>query len=141
MRPAVVSCRPIVSSRTVFFAVSPIIIPCKSQQPSAKSLSPAASSLRNRSQQALDKQRQLKTQEQIGDLLVSMGLITERDRVRCLGEQWGVPYVDLADIRIDEDVVAAVTQELARRFKVVPIERERQAPDAGDEEPAGHLRH
>jgi len=73
--------------------------------------------------QALDKQRQLKSQEQIGDLLVSMGLITERDRVRCLGEQWGVPYQDLTDIRVDEEVVSTVTQELARRFKVMPIER------------------
>ncbi len=74
--------------------------------------------------QALDKQRQLKSQEQIGDLLVSMGLITERDRVRCLGEQWGVPYVDLTDIRVLEEVTSTVTQELARRFKVMPIERE-----------------
>ncbi|MEO7717955.1 MAG: GspE/PulE family protein [Capsulimonas sp.] len=74
-------------------------------------------------QQALDKQRQLKSQEQIGDLLVSMGLITERDRVRCLGEQWGVPYIDLTDVKIEDDVLAAVTQELARRFKVIPIER------------------
>ena len=73
--------------------------------------------------QALDKQRQLKTQEPVGDLLVSMGLITERDRVRCLGEQWGVPYVDLSEMQIAEDVVSAVTQELARRFKVIPIER------------------
>ncbi len=75
-------------------------------------------------QQAQDKQRQLKTQEPVGDLLVSMGLITERDRVRCLGEQWGVPYEDLTDIQIPEEVVAAVTQELARRFKVVPIARD-----------------
>ncbi len=74
--------------------------------------------------QALDKQRQLKSQEQIGDLLVSMGLITERDRVRCLGEQWGVPYVDLTDIRVLEEATSTVTQELARRFKVMPIERE-----------------
>ncbi len=73
--------------------------------------------------QALDKQRQLKTQEPVGDLLVSMGLISERDRVRCLGEQWGVPYLDLTDIQISEDVVSAVTQELARRFKIIPIER------------------
>ena len=74
--------------------------------------------------QALDKQRQLKSQEQIGDLLVSMGLITERDRVRCLGEQWGVTYRDLTDIRVAEEVTSTVTQELARRFKVIPIERE-----------------
>ena len=73
--------------------------------------------------QATEKQRQLKTQEPIGDLLVSMGLITERDRVRCLGEQWGVPYVDLTEIQIPDEVTSAVTQELARRFKVIPIER------------------
>jgi len=73
--------------------------------------------------QAVEKQRQLKTQEPIGDLLVSMGLITERDRVRCLGEQWGVPYMDLTEIQIPDEVTSAVTQELARRFKVIPIER------------------
>jgi type IV pilus assembly protein PilB len=73
--------------------------------------------------QATEKQRQLKTQEPIGDLLVSMGLITERDRVRCLGEQWGVPYVDLTEIQISDEITSAVTQELARRFKVIPIER------------------
>ena len=73
--------------------------------------------------QAVEKQRQLKTQEPVGDLLVSMGLITERDRVRCLGEQWGVPYVDLTEIQISDEVTSAVTQELARRFKVIPIER------------------
>lgn len=72
--------------------------------------------------QAVEKQRQLKTQEPIGDLLVSMGLITERDRVRCLGEQWGVPYVDLTEIQISDEITSAVTQELARRFKVIPIE-------------------
>src|SRR5580658_5998042 len=74
-------------------------------------------------QQALDKQRQLKSQEQIGDLLVSMGLITERDRVRALGEQWGVPYVDLSEIKVEEEVTAVITQELARRFKVFPTAR------------------
>ncbi len=74
--------------------------------------------------QAVEKQHQLKSQEPIGELLVSMGLITERDRVRCLGEQWGVPYVDLSEMRIPEEVTSAVTQELARRFKVIPIARE-----------------
>ncbi|MDQ2799120.1 MAG: GspE/PulE family protein [Armatimonadota bacterium] len=75
-------------------------------------------------QQALDKQRQLKSQEPIGELLVSMGLISERDRVRCVGEQWGVPFIDLTDMQIPEDVTAAITQELARRFKVIPVARD-----------------
>jgi type IV pilus assembly protein PilB len=74
-------------------------------------------------QAVLEKQKQLKTQEQIGDLLVSMGLISERDRVRCLGEYWGVSYIDLTDFKADPDAVRVVSQELARRFKVIPIEK------------------
>jgi len=74
-------------------------------------------------QQALEKQRQLKTQEQIGDLLVSMGLVTERDRVKALGEQWGVPYIDLSEIRVEDEVISVISQELARRFKVFPTSR------------------
>lgn len=73
--------------------------------------------------QAVDKQRQLKSQEQIGEVLVSMGMITERDRVRCMGEQWGVQYIDLAETPIEPELLQTVTQELARRFKVIPVER------------------
>ncbi len=73
-------------------------------------------------QLAIDKQMQLKTPEKIGNLLVSMGLITERDQVRCLGEQWGVPSIDLTDMVIEPGILRKVTQELARRFKVIPIE-------------------
>ena len=73
-------------------------------------------------QGALDKQRQLKSQEQIGDLLVSMGLIREQDRVRALGEQWGVSFVDLAGLEdIPHDVVSCISQDLARRYKVIPV--------------------
>ncbi len=73
--------------------------------------------------EALDKQRQLKTHKMLGDLLVQMGFISEKDRVKSLGEQWGVGYVDLAEVEIAPDVLKRVTQELARRFKVVPLEK------------------
>lgn len=73
--------------------------------------------------QALEKQRQLGTGETIGDVLVNMGLITERDRTRCLGSHWGVSYVDLAEYEIDPDVVKTVSQEIARRYKAIPIAR------------------
>jgi type IV pilus assembly protein PilB len=73
-------------------------------------------------QLAIDKQMQLKTPEKIGNLLVSMGLITERDQVKCLGEQWSVPYIDLTETTIEPGILRKVTQELARRFKVVPVD-------------------
>ena len=73
--------------------------------------------------QALEKQKQLKTQEALGDVLVNMGLICEKDRVRCLGEQWGVPFVDLTEVEPEPDALKMVSQELARRQKVMPIAR------------------
>lgn len=71
--------------------------------------------------QAIERQKLLKRQETLGDVLVSMGLITDKDRVICLGEQWGVPYVELNDLEVDSSVIKLVPQSVARKLKVVPI--------------------
>ncbi|MFQ3548376.1 MAG: type II secretion system ATPase GspE [Armatimonadota bacterium] len=73
--------------------------------------------------QAIEKQKLLKRQETLGDVLVSMGFISEKDRVRCLGEQWGVPFVDLADVELDQSLSKIVSQSIARRMKVIPTEK------------------
>ena len=73
--------------------------------------------------QAIEKQRQLGTSEKIGDVLVNMGLITERDKAKCLGLQWGIQYVDLTEYQIEPEIVKCISQDLARRYKVVPIAR------------------
>jgi len=73
--------------------------------------------------QALEKQKLLKRQESLGDVLVSMGFISEKDRVKCLGEQWGVPFVELADLEVDSAIVRLVPQNAARKLKVIPIAR------------------
>ncbi|MCC6483834.1 MAG: type II secretion system ATPase GspE [Armatimonadetes bacterium] len=72
----------------------------------------------------LAKQGHINRDQSLGDMLVSMGLITERDRVRCLGDQWGVKFVDLADYPLDTDAVKSLAQSIARRYKVVPLARE-----------------
>jgi len=71
--------------------------------------------------QATEKGRQLGIGQKIGDVLVGMGLITERDKAKCLGIQWGVQYVDLTDYPIQEEAVKCISQDLARRYKVIPI--------------------
>lgn len=73
--------------------------------------------------QALEKQRQLGTRETIGDVLVGMALITERDKARCLGIHWGVQYVDLAEYQVEQEAVKSISQEIARRYGVIPIGR------------------
>ncbi|MDH7481015.1 MAG: type II secretion system ATPase GspE [Armatimonadota bacterium] len=74
--------------------------------------------------QAIEKQRQLGNRETIGDVLVSMGLISERDKVKCLGIHWGVPYVDLTERTPEPEAIKLISQEIARRYKILPIARE-----------------
>ena len=71
--------------------------------------------------EAMEKQRQLGTNEKIGDVLVSMGMISERDKVRCLGIQWGVQYYDFSENSAEPEAVKCIPQDLARRYKVIPV--------------------
>jgi type IV pilus assembly protein PilB len=73
-------------------------------------------------QSALDKQAQLGGNKAIGDLLVSMSLITERARVEALGEQWGVDYANLTEVTVSSGTAQLISQDLARRYKVIPLE-------------------
>ena len=71
--------------------------------------------------QAIEKQRQIGASQKIGDVLVSMGLISERDKAKCLGIQWGVQYVDLSEYPIDAEAVRCISHDVARRYKLIPI--------------------
>lgn len=73
--------------------------------------------------EAIEKQRQLGTRESVGEVLVDMNLIGERDRARCMGLHWGVPYADLSEHPVDPDAARCISQDVARRYKVIPIGR------------------
>lgn len=74
-------------------------------------------------EQAIEKQKLLKRHEPLGDLLVSMGIVTDRDRVSALGEQWGVPFIDVTEVVIEPAVAKLVAQGAARKLKVLPVSR------------------
>ncbi|RYG27334.1 hypothetical protein EON81_30330, partial [bacterium] len=44
---------------------------------------------------AMERQRESGGADSIAKILVTMGYISERDRVRCLGDVWGVQYVEM----------------------------------------------
>ncbi len=71
--------------------------------------------------QALEKQLELGGSEQIGNVLVSMGFVSERDRVRLLGRAWGIEFIDLAEVTPEPQATSLVSATLARRHKVLPI--------------------
>ena len=72
-------------------------------------------------QLAEDKQRELGGNEPIARVLVNMGFIEERDRVRCLGKVWGIQFVDVADDAPQPEAIQLLSPQLAKRFKAVPL--------------------
>jgi type IV pilus assembly protein PilB len=72
---------------------------------------------------ALQKHKEIGGAEPVARVLVSMGLVTERDRVRCLGKVWGIPFVDISDVVPQGNALEVISPQVAKRFKCVPIER------------------
>src|SRR5689334_14918356 len=63
------------------------------------------------------------TTEPVGDLLVRLKVITEKDKARCLGKHIGVPYIDLTRAELDATVARVIPHGLALRLCVLPIEQ------------------
>lgn len=72
---------------------------------------------------AEDKNRELGGTEHVARLLVSMGFIQERDRVRCLGKVWGFPFVEVSEVRPPNELLQLISPQLAKRFKAIPLEQ------------------
>ncbi len=76
----------------------------------------------------LDKaiQMQQRSGGHLGRILVEQGALTEQQLAKVLSVQWGLPYVELASVEIDADVVKVVPHYLAQRHKVLAIEKTRK---------------
>ncbi len=61
--------------------------------------------------------------EDIGEFLVRLGMINERDRVRCVGLQHGIQFVELPASELDADVAKLIPHAMALRYKAIPVER------------------
>src|SRR2546421_1112819 len=63
------------------------------------------------------------TREPLGDLLVRLSKITEKQKLKCVGLQMGVPFVDLAHMEMDADTAQVIPHSAAIRLLAIPIER------------------
>jgi len=61
--------------------------------------------------------------EDIGEFLVRLGMISERDRVRCVGIQHGIQFVELSGKQLDPEVAKLIPHSMALRHKAIPVER------------------
>jgi type IV pilus assembly protein PilB len=57
----------------------------------------------------------------LGELLLSAGRISEQALYAALGEQLGVLYVRLGEFDVDPEALLVLSQELARRYEVLPL--------------------
>ena len=61
--------------------------------------------------------------EDIGQFLVRLAMISERDRVRCVGAQHGIQFVELSGNDLDPCIAKLIPHAMALRYKVVPVEK------------------
>jgi type IV pilus assembly protein PilB len=64
-----------------------------------------------------------KTNRRLGEIIVELGYLTEKEIARALAEQYKLDYVELEHVAPESDVVALLPEELARRYRALPIKR------------------
>ena len=62
--------------------------------------------------------------KKIGELLVEKGYVTELDIIQVLEFQHGIPHIDLDKHYIDPDIPNLINENMARRNVLIPINRE-----------------
>lgn len=71
--------------------------------------------------------RKTTTGERIGEALVALGYITERDLVRTLAKDADIPFLEADDIRVDPEVIQLVGADIARTSNLIPLRADGRA--------------
>ena len=72
--------------------------------------------------EALGLQKQ--TGKKIGEILIDKGYITRKSICEVLEYQMGIPYVDLALLRVEPQIVRIIPENMARKHEIVSIKLE-----------------
>jgi hypothetical protein len=62
------------------------------------------------------------TKRRLGDVLIDLGYASEETVTRCLADQYGFVYQDLADLKPDRKALDKITPEFALKWGVLPLE-------------------
>ncbi|MBI3602049.1 MAG: Flp pilus assembly complex ATPase component TadA [Candidatus Omnitrophica bacterium] len=73
-------------------------------------------------EKALAEQKQ--TKKMLGNILIAMGLVTERKFLQVLSEQQGIPFVELKDTAIDQKAIKVMPPKFVWHYKIMPIHLE-----------------
>jgi type IV pilus assembly protein PilB len=64
---------------------------------------------------------QVESGRQLGVILVEQGVLDAHALTDALATQFGLPAVDLRDVRPTDEALALVSEDVARRFRIVPM--------------------
>ena len=68
---------------------------------------------------------QRESNKNIEDVLLELGLVSQKDIMHANAVKMGIPFVDLSTYQIsDSSVPLLITRNIANRYKVIPIEKE-----------------
>lgn len=70
--------------------------------------------------EALRRQKQ-NGSKKLGEILIEMGAITEKDLMKALEARFRIPYVEIGTTNIDPKVPILISEELAKKYTVIPI--------------------
>ena len=59
----------------------------------------------------------------LGRALVSLGFVEDEAMTTLLSRQYGVPLIDLDPLTVDPSIIKAIPEEMARKYKVLPLSR------------------
>jgi type IV pilus assembly protein PilB len=57
----------------------------------------------------------------LGEVLLQLGKVDERELAAALAQQFGIPFADLQAARPEVEALERVGEELARKYKVIPL--------------------
>jgi hypothetical protein len=67
--------------------------------------------------------RQKQTGKRLGQILIEMRVVTERDITEVLSKQLNVPFIDLSNYIIDPAIAKLVPEHIAQRHQLIPWTR------------------
>jgi len=57
----------------------------------------------------------------LGKLAIQKGLIREEQLIKALGQQFGMPTLELAELVIPGDVLGEITETMAQMYRIIPV--------------------
>ncbi len=63
------------------------------------------------------------TNGKLRNVLVRMGLISDKELTSLLSEELKVPFLNLAKFKIDGEIVKMIPEKLARKYQIVPVSK------------------